>query len=118
MMFLREYQRTIRKTVCLFVVLSMFPGILSGCGGDGPLDPKNPVTITLWHTYVEDMRDALDNLISDFNYTVGAEKGVIIKVTSITGRQNSKRASGCGGEQRPRRSRYAGHGGDLSPGSR
>ena len=47
------------------------------------VSPDN-ITITLWHTYVEDMRIALDELIMEFNYTVGAENGITVKVTSIT----------------------------------
>jgi ABC-type glycerol-3-phosphate transport system substrate-binding protein len=28
---------------------------LAACSQGGPLDPAKPVTVTMWHTYVEDM---------------------------------------------------------------
>ncbi|MCL1805007.1 MAG: extracellular solute-binding protein [Clostridiales bacterium] len=59
----------------------------ASCGrSEGP-SPGSPVTLTLWHTYVEDMRDYFDELVSEFNATAGAEHGVTIKVTSITDAQ-------------------------------
>jgi multiple sugar transport system substrate-binding protein len=33
---------------------------------------------------VEDIQTAFDNMVREFNYTAGAEKGVIVKVTSVT----------------------------------
>lgn len=56
---------------------------LTGCGGIKP-DPKNPVTITMWHNYGGQMQGAMDELIDEFNSTVGRKKGVIISVTSIS----------------------------------
>ena len=70
--------------ICLIILLCLLTCILSGFWKKGLLNQKNPITITIWHTYVEDMRIAFDELIRDFNQTVGAEKGVIVKVTSIT----------------------------------
>ena len=70
--------------ICLIILLCLLTCILSGFCKKGLLDQKNPATITIWHTYVEDMRIAFDELIRDFNRTVGAEKGIIVKVTSIT----------------------------------
>ena len=57
--------------------------LLLGCGKTSLLDPRKPVTLTLWHTYVEDMRYSLDELIKEFNHTVGAQQGVVVKVTSV-----------------------------------
>jgi multiple sugar transport system substrate-binding protein len=42
----------------------------------------------MWHTYVEDMQTALDELVSEFNGTVGAEQGVVVEVTSVTDAKN------------------------------
>jgi len=57
---------------------------LAACGNLERPSKNNPVTITIWHTYVEDMREGFDDLVRDFNNTVGAENGVTVKVTSIT----------------------------------
>ncbi|MDR1835618.1 MAG: hypothetical protein LBQ96_07455, partial [Fusobacteriaceae bacterium] len=44
---------------------------------------KDPVVITLWHTYVEQMRAAMDDLVAEFNTTTGMEQGIIVKVTGV-----------------------------------
>jgi len=45
----------------------------------------NPVTLTLWHNYGGQMKDKMDEIIDEFNGTIGLEEGVIINVTSISG---------------------------------
>lgn len=53
---------------------------LSGCntrGGKLP-DPKSPVVISLWHSYNAVAKIHFDNLVQEFNDTVGMEKGIII----------------------------------------
>ncbi len=42
------------------------------------LNPKNPVNVTLWHYYTSENKIVFENLVQDFNSTVGVEKGVII----------------------------------------
>lgn len=73
----------IRKRItALGLVLAM--GItLAGCGkNDTPLDAKNPVTIEVWNYYNGDQLTAFDNLVKEFNETVGKEKGIIVKGSS------------------------------------
>jgi multiple sugar transport system substrate-binding protein len=53
--------------------------ILTGCKKSSPLDPKNPVTLTLWHPYEQRMRVNMDELINEFNSTVGAARGIIVR---------------------------------------
>jgi multiple sugar transport system substrate-binding protein len=55
---------------------------LCGCGEKDILDPDNPVTITVWNYYNGDQLDAFDNLVDEFNNSVGAEKGIIVKSNS------------------------------------
>lgn len=59
---------------------------LTGCagGGDTPLNPKEPVTLTMWHNFGGTMQDTMDALIDEFNSTVGKEQGIIINVTAIS----------------------------------
>lgn len=54
----------------------------SACGNIIPRQ-KDPVTVTIWHTYVEQMRTGMDALIEEFNSTVGKEQGIIVKVTAV-----------------------------------
>ncbi len=42
------------------------------------LDSKNPVTVTLWHYYSSESKIVFENLVQEFNSTIGVEKGVII----------------------------------------
>ncbi len=72
-----------KKLFTLILVFSMLCGVLAGCS-KSPLDPKNPVTLTMWHNYGGDMQETMDTLIDEFNSTVGQEKGIIINVTAIS----------------------------------
>ena len=59
---------------------------LTGCAGGGtaPLNPKEPVTLTMWHNFGGTMQETMDELIDEFNSTVGKEQGIIINVTAIS----------------------------------
>jgi multiple sugar transport system substrate-binding protein len=56
---------------------------ISGCQKSDIPNPEHPVTITIWHTYVEGMRDSFDMLVNEFNDTIGKENGITVKVTAI-----------------------------------
>lgn len=63
---------------------------LAGCsssskdaGEAGALNPENPVTVTLWHYYVGENQQALERAVSDFNRTVGIERGVIVEAVAM-----------------------------------
>jgi multiple sugar transport system substrate-binding protein len=75
----------LKKNISLFVILFLvFIPILAGCDNSTKVS-KNPITLTLWHNYGGQLKDTMDNMIDEFNDTVGAEKGIIINVTSISG---------------------------------
>ena len=52
---------------------------LAGCGKKGPLDPKNPVSLTVWHYYNGSQEAAFGGLVEEFNDTVGREKGIYVQ---------------------------------------
>ena len=52
---------------------------LGGCGVQDPLDPKNPVALTVWHYYNGSQQEAFDALVEEFNDTVGREEGIYIQ---------------------------------------
>lgn len=54
--------------------------MLTGCGTSGKvkLDPKNPVSITVWHYYNGMQQAAFDELVDEFNNTVGKEEGIYV----------------------------------------
>ena len=73
-----------KKAIALILALVFLLGCLSGCGSTSPLNPKEPVTLTMWHNYGGDMQQAMDYLIDQFNSTVGKEQGIVIDVTAIS----------------------------------
>ncbi len=68
--------------ICLILMSFM---VLTGCSDDIQVDAKNPITLTLWHNYGGQLKETMDDMIDEFNETIGAEKGIIISVTSISG---------------------------------
>jgi multiple sugar transport system substrate-binding protein len=73
-----------KRYLFVCITLTLILGImLTGCRND--INTKEPVTLTLWHNYGGQLKDTMDGLIDEFNDTVGAEKGIIISVTSISG---------------------------------
>ena len=72
------------RIICLMLTFLILLSS-TGCGAKTVLDPKKPVTLTMWHNYGGQMKNLMDEMIDEFNCTVGAEKGIIISVTSISG---------------------------------
>lgn len=65
-----------------FLVMFLLVVLLAGCANkqDIPtLTTKKPVVVILWHSYNSHAKVILDKLISEFNDTVGLEKGIIIE---------------------------------------
>ena len=71
-----KYSGKITKSICILIILAF---VLPGCGSKGPLDPKNPVTLTVWHYYNGSQQSAFDALLDEFNDTVGREKGIYVE---------------------------------------
>lgn len=68
------------------VVSAMLAAVmLSGCAGtsyEGLLDKNSPVTITIWHYYNGVQQTQFDEMVSEFNNTVGSEKGIYVEAYS------------------------------------
>lgn len=69
-------------TLAALLLLSV---LLAACGKTNGLNPKRPVTLTLWHNFGGQMQATMDEQIGEFNATVGKEKGIVLSVTSISG---------------------------------
>lgn len=76
-MFNKYFQKPIAFILALFLAFAVF----NGCSPqeDLKLDPKNPVTITVWHYYNGAIMNAFEAMIQDFNETVGLENGIIVE---------------------------------------
>lgn len=80
-----------RKQTSLRVTSAIMAAVLAvsaaGCGAGGnskssELDPSNPVVVTVWNYYNGDQLAAFEQLVEDFNSTVGTEKGIVIMSVS------------------------------------
>ncbi|MCI9557019.1 MAG: extracellular solute-binding protein [Lawsonibacter sp.] len=67
------------KRVCLACLAAVLVSGLAGCGSKGPLDPKDPVPLTVWHYYNGSQQAAFDALLEEFNDTVGRERGIYVQ---------------------------------------
>ena len=59
---------------------------VAGCGSSGKtlLSPKDPTLLSIWHVYGEQADSPMNRLITEFNDTVGREKGILLNVTNMT----------------------------------
>lgn len=46
------------------------------------LDPNNPISIEIWHYYNGPQKTAFDDMVAEFNETVGLEQGIIVEAFS------------------------------------
>lgn len=73
-----------KKVILSLLIITFCLSLQAGCTDDHGLDPKDPVTLTLWHNYGGQMKETMDLMVDEFNETIGNEKGIIINVTSIS----------------------------------
>lgn len=71
-----------KKKAILMCAVCALGLILSACGSNSPLDPKNPTKITVWTYYNGDQLSAFDAMVEEFNGSVGAQEGIIVKSVS------------------------------------
>lgn len=69
----------------IFFVLSILViALLAACSNldEEVLNPDKPITVTVWHYYNGNTKVAFDNLVREFNETIGMEKGIVIDAQS------------------------------------
>ncbi|MCM1184569.1 MAG: extracellular solute-binding protein [Roseburia sp.] len=71
-----KYMERFVKSACLAGMAAI---VLAGCGDKSPLDPGDPVSLTIWHYYNGSQQAAFDTLVDEFNATVGREKGIYVQ---------------------------------------
>ncbi|GHU51985.1 lipoprotein [Clostridia bacterium] len=86
-----------KKTIALISAITMCFSFTACKDKEGvKLDPKNPITVTLWHYYQGEINSAFDTIVGNFNDSIGKEKGIIIESTQMgntTDVENAARAS-------------------------
>ena len=78
--------RTAKKLIALILTAVMLICSLSGCGSDAvkvKLDPANPTIITIWHYYNGAVMTAFEQLMKEFNETIGVTEGIIVQGSSM-----------------------------------
>ena len=73
-----------KRWIALALTVLLLLAALSGCAKKTTLDPKDPVTLTMWHVYGEQADSPMNRLVEEFNQTVGREQGIIINVTLMS----------------------------------
>mgnify|MGYP002460817017 CR=1 FL=1 len=65
---------------------AVLPGLaLAGCSGSKTLlSAKDPTMLSIWHMYGEQADSPMNRLLTEFNDTVGKEKGILLNVTNMT----------------------------------
>ena len=76
-------QREIWRMAAILAVLAALL-MLTACGKSR----KAPITLTVWHVYGGQTDSPLNDLIDEFNHTVGAEKGIQLQVTVVSNTNN------------------------------
>lgn len=71
------------KRITAFALLSAMTLNLSGCSLLG--GAKEPVAITVWHYYNDVQQQAFNDMVSEFNNTVGTEKNIVVSAVSQGG---------------------------------
>ena len=75
-----------KKNIYLLTILCLFfISILPGCENTVKVNSSSPATITLWHNYGGQLKETMDNMVDEFNETIGEKEGIIINVTTISG---------------------------------
>lgn len=73
-----------KKLFILFLTAVLLTSVLSGCSNNTALDSDDPVTLTMWHVYGSQTSSPLNDVINEFNSTIGKDSGILIKVTMVT----------------------------------
>lgn len=75
------------KIASLFLSALITASAFCGCSENSgkkeiKLDPNNPVTVTIWHYYNGVQQTSFDEMVKEFNDTVGTEKGILVEAYS------------------------------------
>ena len=70
-----------KKLISLGVVLCLILASFTGCGAS---KSTQTTTITIWHVYGEQSDSPLNDMIIEFNNTVGIQKGIAVKAMKVS----------------------------------
>ncbi|MGN1020260.1 MAG: ABC transporter substrate-binding protein [Aristaeellaceae bacterium] len=74
-----------KKSLALVLTLAM----LAACLPLGAMAESEPVTVTVWHTWGAGVGlDAMNEIVNNFNETVGKEKGIVVDMNYVASKQS------------------------------
>lgn len=73
-----------KKVLMAILALFILIAPASGCKDKTMPNPENPVTLNIWHVYGSQTKSPLNDVIDEFNSTVGKDNGITINVISVT----------------------------------
>lgn len=77
-----------RLSSILYIICAVLALLLAGCGemsrNNHGLSKENPTSIKIWHYYNGALAAAFDDLVSEFNNTVGRENGIVVYSESMS----------------------------------
>ena len=74
-----------KKSVIMFLCIFLPPlFFLSGCASTKIFKHNEPVTLTMWHNFGGEMQTTMDNLVDEFNNTIGKDNDIFLSVTSVS----------------------------------
>lgn len=97
----------IRKITALAGTFCAAAGLLSGCGGNHGVSAGNPQSVTVWHYYSGTLAQEFDELVDEFNNTVGHELGITVysesksSIDELTAQLKASAAKEVGAEEMP-----------------
>ena len=69
-----------RKIGCVLTAILLAAVLCTGCGKKN----DEPVTVTFWHVYGGETESPMNDLINEFNNTIGKENNIRVQVESVT----------------------------------
>ena len=73
-----------KKFLSIVLCICFLSGLLASCRSGDLLSQKDPVTLTMWHVFGSQSDSPMNDMVDEFNRTVGQQKGVVIKVISVS----------------------------------
>ena len=75
-----------KRIVATLLTLMLLASLATGCGKNTAkavkLDPDNPVSLKIWHYYNGTQQATFEDLLEEFNATVGHEDGIYVEAYS------------------------------------
>lgn len=79
----RFFKQMIQLVICLCsVVLLVACSPKDDMQSENPLNPERPISVTLWHYYSGHTKTMFDQLVTEFNTTVGIDLGIVVDAQS------------------------------------